>query len=261
MTTPFNRRQFLTRLAALSLAPSAVFAAPTELLIYCGITMVKPVSEMAAQFEKLHNVKIHISQGSSEELYRSLKASKKGDIYLPGEPSYRTKYVAEGLLGDFKTIGYNQVALFVKKGNPKQVKSDVNQLLRRDLTTVLCAAEQGSIGLETQQVLTKLGIYEQAINSAAQLLPDSRTLNAALKRDEADLTLNWRATAFFADNKPFVDVIDLPKDIAVPQALLMNLLTFSTQSTLAQQFIDYAASDVGQEMMRQYGFLDRNALT
>jgi molybdate transport system substrate-binding protein len=255
-----NRRQFLAGLAAASLMPAMSFAANSELLIYCGITMVRPIGEMALEFKKLHGIKVNISQGGSEDLYKSLKLSKKGDLYLPGEPSYRNKFFAEGLMGDFKTIGYNQAALFVRKGNPKKVTADLHQLLRSDLTMVLCTAEQGSIGIESKQVLTKLGIYEKVVDLASQLLPDSRMLNAALKKGEADITLNWRATAFFADNQAAIDVIDLPKDTAIPQALLLNLLTFSTNVQAAKQFIDYAASPVGQAIMRKHGFLDSSTL-
>lgn len=242
------------------LVSTSALAANTELLVYCGITMVKPISEMASEFEKQHDVKVIISQGGSEDLYKSLKSSQKGDIYLPGEPSFRTKYLSEGLLGDFKTIGYNQAGLFVRKGNPKNVTADVNQLLRSDLTILIAAENQGSIGSETKRILTQAGIYNRVVDNAAQVSPDSRTINAALKKGEADITLNWRATAFFADNRPLIDVIDLPIGIAEPQALLMNLVTISTQKTIAQQFIDYAASPSGQTIMRKHGFLDNSTL-
>lgn len=256
MKPALNRRQFLSALIAASIMPQVVFAAKDELLIYCGITMVRPISEMAAEFEKQHDVHVTISQGGSEDLYQSLKSSQKGDLYLPGEPTFRAKYVAEGLLGDYKNIGYNQSALFVHKGNPKKVTAELKQLLRDDLTTVICTAEQGSIGSETKKVLTQLGIYDQVIDQSSGLLPDSRKLNAALKRGEADLTLNWRATGFFPDNQPYIDVIDLPTDIAKPQGLYLNLLTFSKQTQLAQAFIDYAASPAGQAIIRKHGFLD-----
>jgi molybdate transport system substrate-binding protein len=256
MKPTLNRRQLLTTLIASAFLPNLVFAAQSELLIYCGITMVRPISDMAAEFEKQHDVHVVISQGGSEDLYQSLKSSQKGDLYLPGEPTYREKYLAEGLLGDYKNIGYNQSALFVRKGNPKKVTADLKQLLRDDLTTVICTAEQGSIGLETKKVLTQLGIYNAVIDQTSALLPDSRKLNAALKRGEADLTLNWRATGFFPDNQPFIDVIDLPTGIAKPQGLYLNLLTFSKQKQLAQAFIDYAASPEGQAIIRKHGFLD-----
>ncbi len=260
MMNAISRRQFLATVLAASLVPSIAFADTKELLIYCGITMVKPISEMAAEFEKQQDVKVNISQGGSKDLYESLKLSQKGDIYLPGEPSFRAKYLGEGLLGDFKTIGYNQAALFVRKGNPKNVTADVKQLLRNDLTILVAAENQGSIGSETKRILTQAGIYDRVVDNASQVSPDSRTINAALKKGEADITLNWRATAFFPDNSPHIDVIDLPITVAEPQALLMNLVTISTNKTLAQQFIDYAASPTGQAIMRKHGFLDNTTL-
>ena len=256
MRTTMSRRAFITGLTALGVAPLAAFSASNELLIYCGITMVRPINEMGQLFEKENNIKVTVSQGGSEDLYRSLKTARKGDLYLPGEPNYRTKYVGEGLMGDFATIGYNQAALFVAEGNPKSVKADVKELLRSDLTVVLCSPEQGSIGQETQRVLKSAHIYDEATAQASALLPDSRTLNLALKKKEADLTLNWRATAFFPDNAAAIDPIDLPTDVAVPQALLLNLLTFSEQPEMAKAFMAFASSEKGQAIMRKHGFLD-----
>ena len=56
----------LRRLAVLLLILSAspLYANdPPELLIYCGSTMVRPISELAQNFEKTERVKIRISQG------------------------------------------------------------------------------------------------------------------------------------------------------------------------------------------------------
>lgn len=255
----FSRRHFLSLCAASSMMPALSWAnARPELLIYCGITMVRPISEIAALFEQQHQVKVTISQGGSEDLYRSLKASRKGDLYLPGEPSYRERYLNEGLMEGVQTIGYNQAALFVRKGNPKKVTADPHQLLRSDLVTVLCTAEQGSIGLETQKILSQLGIYEKALAQASELLPDSRMLNQAMKQGTADITINWRATAFFPDNQPHIDAIGLPKQIAKPQALLLNKLSFSNHPQLTKAFIELAASSQGQAIMRKHGFLDNS---
>ncbi|MCX8087161.1 MAG: substrate-binding domain-containing protein [Rhodocyclaceae bacterium] len=103
------QRLFLFWVVTLFALPA--FAQPVaELLLYCGITMVKPMTEIARAFEKRENVKITISQGGSEDLYLSAKKSGIGDWYLPGEPSYRDKHLHEGLLGEYVTVGYNQMA-------------------------------------------------------------------------------------------------------------------------------------------------------
>lgn len=251
----------IQRLAALLLAglmSPAVLADDKNLLIYCGITMVRPITELAQNFERKEGVHIAISQGGSEDLYQSLKRAKVGDLYLPGEPSYRTKYVGEGLLGDYKVVGYNQMAFFVQKGNPKKVKPAIKELFRPDLTLILGNAESGSVGKESKAMLDSLNLYPKAVAKAAVLMPDSRGIILAMKRGEGDLALNWRATAFFPDNQPHVDVVDLDPKLAKPQALLLNQLTFSKYPDLARRFVDYAASAEGQAVFRKYGFLDNS---
>jgi molybdate transport system substrate-binding protein len=242
-------------LAALSGATQAQTAKP-ELMLYCGITMVRPMTEIAQLFDKRENSKILLVQGGSEDLYQSAKKSATGDWYLPGEPSFRQAYLKDGLLGEFVTVGYNQMAMMVQKGNPKQVKADPRELLRRDLIAIVGNASSGSVGKESKEVLDGLGIYQKVVRAVPFLAPDSRSLALALKRKEADVTLNWRAVGFFADNAPTIDVLDLDPKLARPQALELSLLSSSKHPQLARRFMQFAASEEGQAIFRKHGFLD-----
>lgn len=259
---PFAFRSVRVLLVGLVCSLMAVSASAEEngLLIYCGITMVRPITDLARTFEQQEKIKISISQGGSEDLYRSARKSRTGDLYLPGEPSYRTKYLSEGLLGDFKVVGYNQMALFVAKGNPKKVQPDLKELLRKDLVLTIGNAESGSVGQEAKTMLDRANLYPKVVAHAAFLMPDSRSINLALKRGDADLALNWRATAFFPDNAPQIDVVDLDPLVAKPQALLLNLLTFSQNPVMASKFMAYVASGEGQAVFRKYGFLDNSSV-
>lgn len=227
-----------------------------ELLIYTGITFIQPITEIARILEKEQNIKITISQGASGDIYQSLRKSGLGDLYLPGDPEYRTKHLSEGLLGDYVTVGYNQTALIVRKGNPKKVKADLRELLRDDLAVVIGSPERGAIGLETQQILNKAGLYDKVVRSAAALAADSRSLNLMLKRGEADVIVNFRATAFSPDNAPHMDVLDLDQEIAKPRALWLNLTTVAKNPSAARRFMEYAAGAEGQAIFRKHGFLD-----
>lgn len=234
-------------------------AGKAELLIYCGITMVRPITEISRAFEKKENVRITVAQGGSEDLYQSAKTSGVGDLYLPGEPSYRAQYLSEGLLGEFQTVGYNQLAIMVAKGNPKNIKPDPRELLRKDLVVSIGNATSGSVGKESKDLLDQLKIYQKVVAAAAFLAPDSRGLNNALKKGEVDVVMNWRATGFFPDNVGAIDVLDLDPKLATPQALLLNLLNFSRNKDLARRYIAFAAGEEGQVVFRKYGFLDNRS--
>jgi molybdate transport system substrate-binding protein len=245
----------------LSLASTAQAQSPkAEMLLYCGITMVRPMTEIAQAFEKREGVKIVIAQGGSEDLYQSAKKTGDGDWYLPGEPSFRATYLKEGLLGEFVTVGYNQMAMMVQKGNPKQIKGDPRELLRKDVVAIIGNASSGSVGKESKDVLDNLGIYQKVVRAVPFLAPDSRSLALALKRREADVAMNWRAVGFFADNAPVLDVIDLDPKLAKPQALELSLLASSKRPELARRFMQLASSEEGQAVFRKYGFLDNKTL-
>lgn len=245
---------------------SAAGAEPTstaqrELLVYCGITMVRPITEIARLMEKRENVKITVTQGGSEDLYQSARKSRLGDLYLPGEPTYRTKYQHEGLLGEYVTVGYNQLALMVAKGNPRKVRGDLRELLRSDLRVIIGSGDSGSVGQASRSLLEKRGIYRKVVDQAVFLAPDSRSLNIALKKGEADLALNWRATGFFPDNSKALEVIDLDAQTARPEPILLIMLTFSRQKELAREFMNLVVSPQGQAIFRGYGFHDSTLRT
>lgn len=227
-----------------------------ELLLFCGITQLPAMTEIAQIFEKRENVRIVIIQGGSEDMYQAAKKSGVGDWYQPSEPSYRVKYLKDGLLGESVTIGYNQIALMVQKGNPKQVKADPRELLRKDLTMIIGDANSGSVGKYSKALLDGLGIYPKVIKAAAFLAPDSRSLVNSLRKKEADITLNWRATGFFSGNVAAVDVIDLDPQLAKPQAIELMLLATSKHPELARRFLALSASEEGQAVFRKHGFFD-----
>ncbi len=227
------------------------------LLFYCGITMVKPMAAISKIIEKKYNCTIKIMQGGSKNLYSSLKLSKKGDLYLPGSDSYIKNNLKDGLLIDSKYIGFNKAAIFVIKGNPKNIKN-LKSMVDEDIATTVCNAKTGSIGKITKKALIKFGgeeFYNEVFDLAVEIGTDSRNLNKALIDKRADMTINWRATGFWPENLPFVDIIEIDNKYAPKKKLLITLLSFSKHKKIARAFIKLAASQRGQSIMKKYGFL------
>ena len=91
-----------------------------ELLIYSGVTMIKPMSEIAAIIEEQEGVKITITKGGSGNLFKSIETNQIGDLYLPGSDGYITQAQEAGLVTDAVLVGHNRAAMMVQKGNPKK---------------------------------------------------------------------------------------------------------------------------------------------
>ncbi len=229
---------------------------PRELLIYCGITMIRPMSDIAAIIEEQEDCKIIITKGGSGNLLKSLRANQVGDLYLPGSDSYIVTCLDEGLIAaesDTVFVGHNKAAMMVPKGNPKGITADLDNLTREDLYVVIGNPNSGSIGKETKKVLERKGIFEAVQQNARSLTTDSKDLFLTLKHEEADLVVNWFAVSTWPENEPYLDVLAIDERYAHKQRLVLGLLKTSKYPGIARKFMQYAASDEGKALFSKYG--------
>ena len=227
-----------------------------ELLIYCGITMIKPMSDIARIIEKQENCTIIITKGGSGNLFRSIKANNVGDLYLPGSDFYIKKCLKEDIVTDTVFVGHNKAAIMVQKGNPKRITSDLNNFMKKDYYTVICNPDSGSIGKETKKIFEKRGIYKDVLDNVHELTTDSKDLILVLKDKKADLVINWYATSQWPENEPYIDVLLISDDFAEKKKLVLGLLKTSKYPEIARAFMMYAASGKGRELFKKYGLYD-----
>lgn len=229
---------------------------PKKILIYCGITMIKPMTEIASNFEKQHNCKVIIIKGGSGNLLKSIETNKVGDLYLPGSEAYIAKAKKQNLITATAHVGYNKAAMIVIKGNPLNIPADLSILTNSSLYVVLGNPRSGSIGLETKKILTRFGNYDQAIKNSRQLTTDSKKLVQVIRDKEADVVINWFATSTWEGNNQFMDVIPIDEKYAPKKKLILAVLTYSKHPKLAEEFLEYAASEKGNKIFNKYGLYE-----
>ena len=248
--------KILIALSLIAILNSNVFAGTNgRLKIYCGITMMQAMGEIAKIVEAEYNCpRIKFVRGGSGDLKRQLLENQDGDLYLPGCESYIDKLKSEhpGFVLEHAHVGFNQAAIFVKKSNPKGIKPELNSLLNPDYKIIIGDTSQGSIGIETKKVLTKKGIYQQVLGRAITTL-HSKTLTAAIKTGEADVTINWFAVSTWPENVKFLDAFLIDKKYATPEKLVLTVLKTATMQYLANKFLAYAASEKGKAIFKKYG--------
>lgn len=243
-------------LAVLGLATS-LYAKPV-LTFYCGSTMSGAISEISKVFGKANNCDVKVIKGGSGALFKQLKNKKDGDLYLPGSDSYRKNHMGKGLIlpDGGESIGFNQAALIVQKGNPKAIKN-LDALTDENLKVFLCDATSGSIGKNTEKVLKSYkgqDFLDDSYDNAIDLGKDAKSVTNMVASKKADIGITWRATAFWGNNEKSVDVVNIDTKYAPKKNLVINLLSTSKNPKLAKKLMKFASSSKGQAIMKKYGF-------
>jgi len=231
---------------------------PSELLVYCGITMIQPMSEIASIIERQENIKISFIKGGSGNLLKSIKFNGVGDLYLPGSDSYIKTAEADGLISESVHVGYNKAAMMVQKGNPKAIPPDLQARENQAYYVVTGNPDSGSIGKETKNILTAAGIYEEVLKNTAEMTTDSKRLVEVLKNHEADLVINWYAVSTWGANKNFIEALAIDDKYARKKRLVLGLLNSSKHPDIARKFMAYAASEKGNKIFDRYGLYSTN---
>lgn len=231
-----------------------------SLTIYSGITMVKPLRELARQFEQQSGIDIHIEQGASGYLYKTIKLDKTGDIYFPGSEKFRQQNTQDKLLTDHVLVGFNRLSLIVPKGNPKKLTADLSQLYDPKISVVLASPDSSAVGKATSNLLKDLNICGKVFENITYFTTDSHRLMKSITDQDADLTVNWYATTRWEENINKVDAIALPPAFEGRQKLEMNLLSFSKNPELAKKFMQFASSEHGLRTFAAFGFLTDDEL-
>lgn len=235
--------------------------APPQLTLYSGITMAKPVLILAKEFEQKHAVKINVHQGGTGYLFRTIQSEQKGDLFFPGSQSYYQSNPSLALWGEKVQVGYNRLALIVKKDNPNQIPLELAQLANPKWSVVLSSPESGAIGRYTKAVLDQQELTQAVYKNTTYFTSDSDRIFKAFKQGHADLALNWLATAYFPKNKKVIDALPLAETLAPAKKLEIHQLTFSEHPQLARQFLRYASSQHGLQTFADYGFLTPKEMT
>lgn len=224
-----------------------------ELLIYCGITMIQPMSEIASIIEQQEGVNISLIKGGSGNLLRAARFNNIGDLYLPGSDAYIKKATAEGLVTESVHVGYNKAAMMVRKGNPKGIKKNLNELKKPAYMIVIGDPDSGSIGKETKKILTAFNIFDEVRKNSLEFTTDSKRLTEVLKNGDADLVINWYATATWEGNREYIDTIEIDNTYAKAKRLILGLLKSSKHPDIARKFMLLATSEQGREIFNKYG--------
>ncbi len=229
-----------------------------RLLLYCGAGIRGAMAEMVREFEERQNVIIEVDYAGANVLLSSIKLTKRGDLYMPGDALYVQQAEREGLIASSRDACYFIPVILVRKGNPKKILS-VGDLSRRGLRIGFGDPEACAVGRVTNRILRANRV--DLANVEKNVVFRSLTVNELgvhIKAGRIDATIVWDAIAAQYPNEG--EIVPIPKENNVISTVPIAVLRSSKHPKEAAAFQQFLVSEKGQAIFAKHHYTTESRL-
>ncbi len=229
--------------------------AATDLTIYSGAGLMKPMEVFRTQFEKQHDIKIKVHYAGSGEIFGMLGTGQCCDVFIPGAEKYNNDAKKNGWIkpGTDQAIVQHIPVIVVPKGNPGNIHS-LEDLSRPDLKLTLGDPKACAIGRLSKKLLTENGLYEKVKPQVVVSGPTVNQLLIYVAMNRVHGTILWEDVVSWAAGKGKVEVIYIPEEQNMIKTIPCSVTNCSKNPELAEKFTRYISSDEAINVWEEWGF-------
>lgn len=219
----------------------------STLTVFAAASLTGTFTDLATQFEAAHEgVDVQLSFSGSSDLVAQIQQGAGADVFASADAANMDKLTAGSLVGTPVDFASNTLEIAVPPGNPAKVQ-DLADLGAPGLNLVVCAPEV-PCGAAAEAVAKLAGVTLTPV-SEEQKVTDVLT---KVSSGEADAGLVYRTDVLAAgedvEGVPFAEAAEVVNDYPI------SIVSASSHTTLAQQFIDLVTGAEGQSVLRAAGF-------
>jgi molybdate transport system substrate-binding protein len=256
--------------------PTQIPAAPVNLRADIASSLIHVVENMSADFEKANNCHIIINSDSSSALYTQITSGSPCDVFMSADQKWTKQLNTAGILlnNNYENFTTNSLEVIIAQGNPKDITS-LADLSKPGVKLVLADPSIPS-GSYTNTTCWKINSTWGKIGTAAYIANGSyvnynytvhqNVVNYPLSVEQvvgavslnvgtADAGIVFISDAVWGNmTNAKVQFMPIPVDVNTKGTYGIAVVQQTTQSALAQKFMDYWLTTKGQELLTQFGF-------
>ncbi|MED5447305.1 MAG: molybdate ABC transporter substrate-binding protein [Planctomycetota bacterium] len=235
--------------------PASVDGQPqASLTFFCAAGIRQPVEAVAKAYLEEYGVRINLDYGGSNTLLSRIETARTGDLYLAADESYIKTAREKGLVAESIPLARMKPVIAVAEGNPKNIKT-IEDLLRKDVRTVLGNPDQAAVGKRTRKLLKASGHWtrlESLVRETGTFQPTVPEVANTVKIGGADAAIIWNTTTKIVDG---IDAVEVPELDRGEVLVTVGILKTASSATEALKFARYlAAKDRGLRKFKEFGF-------
>jgi molybdate transport system substrate-binding protein len=232
-----------------SAAPSASATGnPTKLTVSAAASLVVAFGTLQDQFEAANpGVDVVLNYGGSSGLAQQIVNGAPVDVFAAANTATMDTVAKAGLVaGTPQIFVTNKLEIAVAPGNPKHVNG-FKDLARPDLKVVICA-KQVPCGSSEKAVEAATGIAMKPVSEES----DVTSVLSKVGSGDADAGVVYVTDVQSAPGK--VDGVNFPEADKAINTYPIAVLKQSSQSALANKWVDFLRGADGQKVLQAAGF-------
>ena len=247
-----------------------------ELRVFIASSLTNVVANMTSTFEKDNNCKLVVNSGSSSALYAQITSGSPCDVFMSADTKWTKQLNNSGLLlgNNYSNFTTNSLEVILSQGNPQGITSLAD--LAKPGVKLVFADPSIPSGSYTNITIWKIdqtwgkignpafadaGEYKNYNFTVHQNVVSYETTaenvvgKVSLNVGTADAGIAFVSDAVYGNmTGAQVQFLPIPADLNTRGTYGIGVIGTTSQSALAQKFVDFWTSTQGQTLLTQFGF-------
>ncbi len=233
-----------------TVAPAAaVSPLKGEITVSAAASLADSFTALAKAFRAANpKVKVRLNFGSSSTLVAQIQSGAPSDVIAAADLASVEELVTSGHVDIApRVFALNSMAIAVKPGNPKKVKS-IRDLSR--LNTIAMCGKAVPCGVYASTVLARAAVTVRESNITRGM--DAKATLGAVVTGDADAAIVYRTDVIAAGKT--IHVVDIVSSSNVSAMYGIASIRGSKNGSLAKAFVDFVLSEQGWKILKGFGF-------
>ena len=228
---------------------AAVSPLKGEITVSAAASLTDSFTALAKAFRVANpKVKVRLNFGSTSTLVAQIRSGAPSDVIAAADLASVAKLVTSGhVVSGQRVFARNSMAISVKPGNPKKVKS-IRDLSR--LNTIAMCGKAAPCGVYGSTVLARAGVIVKESNITRGV--DAKATLGAVVTGDADAAIVYKTDVLSAGKT--AQTVEISASSNVKAAYGIAAVRGSKNGSLAKAFVDFVLSEQGWKILKGFGF-------
>lgn len=223
-----------------------------EILLFAGAGLRQPTDRLIERFEEKTGHKVYVEYGGGGKLAVRIRASGRGDLFMPGALFYIENLQKSGHAKDYKRVAAHTPVVGVNRKSGKAVKAFAD-LAKPGVRVALGDPGAMAFGRTSEAILECSGMKKAILDNVTVYAATVKQLALYVSLGDVDAAIIGRADAVQAGGR--IRIVEIPEACFRREIIAAARLKNAAGRPEVTALQNYLAGPAAERVFTKFGFL------